>query len=114
MIDISVKELVKSYDVDVNLLDGLSFEINEGERVAILGRNGAGKTTLFRILTGEIDVYKRQIQEGRVHGSNLHAEILSKFRDSLKMCIRDSFPPEPLRPPSQPGNLRPLLHPRRD
>ena len=54
MIDLSVKDLVKSYDVDVNLLDGLSFDINEGECVAILGRNGAGKTTLFRILTGEI------------------------------------------------------------
>ncbi|MGI6013208.1 MAG: ribosomal protection-like ABC-F family protein [Oscillospiraceae bacterium] len=54
MIDISVKGLVKSFEVDNNILDGLSFEINSGERVGILGKNGSGKTTLFRILTGEI------------------------------------------------------------
>lgn len=54
MIDISVKDLVKSFEIGDNLLDGLSFEVNEGECVAILGRNGCGKTTLFRILTGEI------------------------------------------------------------
>lgn len=54
MIDISVKALVKSYDVDVNLLDGLTFDINEGECVGIMGRNGTGKTTLFKILTGQI------------------------------------------------------------
>ncbi len=54
MIDISVKDLVKSFEIGDNLLDGLNFEVNEGECVAILGRNGCGKTTLFRILTGEI------------------------------------------------------------
>ena len=54
MIDISVKDLVKSFEIGNHLLDGLSFDINEGERVGIMGRNGCGKTTLFRILTGEI------------------------------------------------------------
>ena len=54
MIDISVQGLVKSFEQDKNILDGLTFEINNGERVGILGRNGCGKTTLFRILTGEI------------------------------------------------------------
>ncbi len=54
MIDISVKDLVKSFEICDKLLDGLSFEVQEGECVAILGRNGCGKTTLFRILTGEI------------------------------------------------------------
>ena len=55
MVDIQVKDLTKFFVIGENLLDGLSFEIQEGECVAILGRNGCGKTTLFNILTGQMD-----------------------------------------------------------
>ena len=54
MVDIYVKDLVKAFKVGENLLDGLSFEIQQGERVGLLGKNGAGKTTVFRILCDEI------------------------------------------------------------
>ncbi len=55
MIEIQVEGLVKSFEIGKNILDGLTFQIDQGERVGLLGRNGAGKTTLFRILTGELD-----------------------------------------------------------
>ena len=55
MVDISVNNLTKFFVIGENLLQGLSFDIQEGECVAILGRNGCGKTTLFRILTKELD-----------------------------------------------------------
>ena len=54
MIDIAVNQLVKSFEIGKNVLDGLSFTVNSGERVGILGHNGCGKTTLFRILTGAL------------------------------------------------------------
>ncbi len=55
MVDISVNHLNKFFFLGENLMQGLSFELQEGECVAILGRHGCGKTTLFKILTGEMD-----------------------------------------------------------
>ena len=54
MIDISVQNIKKAFEEGNDILDGLSFDIGEGERVGLLGKNGAGKTTLLRIITGEL------------------------------------------------------------
>ncbi len=52
MIALSTSEINLSFGTDVILKD-ISFSINDGDRLGIIGVNGAGKTSLFRILTGE-------------------------------------------------------------
>ena len=52
---ISIRNIVHAFEEDKNILDGLSFEVAEGEKVGLVGKNGAGKTTLFRVICGEID-----------------------------------------------------------
>jgi len=64
MVDISVQGLVKAFEVDKNILDGLTFEVYAGERVGLLGRNGTGKTTLFRLLSDEIEKDEGEIVIG--------------------------------------------------
>jgi len=54
MIDISIQNIVKAFDSGENILDGVSFDINNGEHVGLLGKNGAGKTTLFKIICGDL------------------------------------------------------------
>ena len=62
-VDISVNYVTKFFVIGENLLEDLSFEIQEGERVAILGRNGCGKTTLFNILTGQMDYDSGEVSD---------------------------------------------------
>lgn len=50
--EIASEALVRSRREFRTILSGISFELNDGDRVAIMGRNGAGKTTLLRVLSG--------------------------------------------------------------
>ena len=75
MIEIQINSLVKSFEVGHNVLDGLTFQIDQGERVGLLGRNGAGKTTLFRILTGELDHDEGQVSIASGHRLGLISQI---------------------------------------
>ena len=64
MIDIAVKDVRKAFEQDKEILRGLSFEVNEGERVGLLGKNGAGKTTLFKIIVGQLEADKGEVVLG--------------------------------------------------
>ncbi len=75
MIDIAVSNLVKSFEIGSNILDGLTFQIQEGERVGLLGRNGAGKSTLFKILTGELGYDSGEVILGRNRRLGLISQI---------------------------------------
>ncbi len=75
MIEIQINSLVKSFEVGHNVLDGLTFQIDQGERVGLLGRNGAGKTTLFRILTRELEPDEGQVSVGQGRRLGLISQI---------------------------------------
>ena len=61
MAEIVVSGIEKSFEQDRVVLDGVSFQVDAGERVGLLGPNGAGKTTLLRIMTGELAADKGSI-----------------------------------------------------
>ena len=52
MIALSTQDITLSFGTDIILKD-VSFAVNDGDKVGIIGVNGAGKTSLFRIISGE-------------------------------------------------------------
>ncbi len=48
----------------IKALDGLTFEINDGDRIGLLGHNGSGKTTLLRTLAGIYEPVSGEIKIG--------------------------------------------------
>ena len=75
MVDISVKDVVKSFDLEKKILDGITFQVDTGERVGLLGKNGAGKSTLFKILTGELDYDEGTVTIAPGHRMGLISQI---------------------------------------
>ena len=51
---LSCSNLMKSYVVDT-IFENISFNVEEGDKIGVIGLNGAGKTTLFNILSGELN-----------------------------------------------------------
>ena len=48
---------------DNTVLEHINFEIRNTEKIAIVGRNGCGKTTLLKLISGEVDLTKRDSDE---------------------------------------------------
>ena len=45
------------------ILKKVNFEIRDREKIAVVGRNGSGKTTLLKLISGEVDLLKRDSDE---------------------------------------------------
>ena len=75
MTEISVSNVKKSFEIGKNVLDGVTFTVETGERVGLLGRNGAGKSTLFRILTGELEPDEGEVSIARGRRLGLISQI---------------------------------------
>lgn len=56
-----VKNLIKSYKKDVNVLKGISFKVNSGDIFAFIGHNGAGKTTAIKCISGILNFNQGEI-----------------------------------------------------
>jgi len=80
---VEVRDLVKVFG-DIKALDGLSFQVREGEIYGLIGPNGAGKTTALRIIATLI---KPTSGSARVFG-------LDVVRDSPKVRRIISYLPE--------------------
>ena len=61
MIAVTVSDLTLRFGV-TTVLDGVSFSLDEGDKLGIIGSNGSGKTSLLKLITGEYDA-----TEGEVH-----------------------------------------------
>ena len=53
------------------ILTNINFEINAGQKIAVVGRNGCGKTTLLKLIEGEVALEKRDSDEDIYIGSRL-------------------------------------------
>ncbi len=62
MLLLSVSQIVRQFDA-APVLNGVTFEVNSGDKLGLVGPNGAGKTTLFRILAGLDEPDSGQVQQ---------------------------------------------------
>ena len=97
MIILSCKDICKSYGIR-DVLKNITFSINEGDKVGIIGANGEGKSTLFKIITKELsqDSGEVFIDKNKTLGylsqnlalnseKNIYEEALSVFDELLNI-----------------------------
>lgn len=70
------------------VLQNLSFRVEEGEKIAIVGTSGGGKTTLFKLLSG---LYLTEKDRVLFRGQDLREIPLQKLRDNITAVPQEAF-----------------------
>jgi ATP-binding cassette subfamily F protein uup len=88
---VALYNIDKNYDVK-QLLKGVDFTLNEGERVAIVGQNGSGKSTLIKIISGEVQADEgRRIVDKRVIIDSLDQQPSFKIGLNVRDAIENEL-----------------------
>jgi len=86
--NIEFKNVWFAYNNDEYVLKDISFSINPGERIAIVGHTGAGKTSIINILTRFYDINKGEIL---LDGVNIEKLDKRELRKHISMVLQDVF-----------------------
>ncbi|MFD3156887.1 ABC transporter ATP-binding protein [Haloimpatiens sp. FM7330] len=85
---IEFKDVSFSYDLQKNILNKISFKIEEGKKVALVGESGSGKSTIFKLLCG---FYKKQLGNIKFYGEDLENLDINKVRENISIVSQGVY-----------------------
>jgi len=85
---IEFKNVRFEYISNIEVLKGISFSVNPGETLAIVGPTGSGKTTIINLISRLYDT-----RDGKIHidGRSINDYTLSCLRDNIGLILQDVF-----------------------
>ncbi len=86
--DVQFESVSFAYDDENYVLKNISFHLNPGETVAIVGSTGSGKTTIINLLNRLYEVKEGSI---KIDGVDIKKYELHKFRNRISMVLQDVF-----------------------
>jgi ATP-binding cassette subfamily B multidrug efflux pump len=86
--EISFQNVVFSYKEGETVINDISFDVNAGETIAIVGATGAGKSTIINLLSRFYDINKGIIS---VDGKNIKSYEIPSLRNSIAVVLQDVF-----------------------
>lgn len=85
---IEFKNVTFSYDDETNVLKNISFTVNPGETLALVGHTGSGKSSIINILAR---FYEFQEGEILIDGRSIREYPMEKIREEIGLVLQDSF-----------------------
>ena len=86
--EISFQNVVFSYKENEPVINDISFDVDVGETIAIVGATGAGKSTIINLLSRFYDINQGVIS---VDGNNIKSYKLSSLRNAIAVVLQDVF-----------------------
>lgn len=85
---VEFKDVVFSYDEDTDVLKNVSFKVNAGDSIALVGATGAGKTTIINLISRFYDVNSGEVL---IDGINVGDVTLDSLRSQMGIMLQDTF-----------------------